>query len=76
MVKLQDKNDNAPYLTSNVAVICGNKADRVRIEARDADIYPYGGPFNFMLDKDDEELKSMWRFEHTGEWLQEITEYS
>ncbi|XP_058266836.1 cadherin-like protein 26 isoform X2 [Hemibagrus wyckioides] len=65
LVKLGDKNDNAPYLTCNPSVICGNKADRVRVTAKDADVYPYSGPFTFTLGKDDQELKSLWKFEHT-----------
>ncbi|XP_047663238.1 cadherin-like protein 26 [Tachysurus fulvidraco] len=65
VIKLGDKNDNAPYLTYNPSVICGNKGDRVRVTAQDADVFPYSGPFNITLDKDDQELKSMWKFEHT-----------
>ncbi|XP_047663326.1 cadherin-like protein 26 [Tachysurus fulvidraco] len=65
VINLGDKNDNAPYLTCNPSVICGNKGDRVRVTAQDADVFPYSGPFIITLDKDDQELKSMWKFEHT-----------
>lgn len=64
MVHLGDKNDNAPHLTSNISVMCGNKADRVKVTAEDADDFPYSGPFTFKLDKDDQELKSLWKLEH------------
>ncbi|TTO15643.1 Cadherin-like protein 26 [Bagarius yarrelli] len=64
VIKLGDKNDNAPYLTCNSSVICGNKADSVKVTANDADDFPYGGPFTYSLAENaDPELKSMWAFE-------------
>ncbi|KAI5610685.1 cadherin-like protein 26 [Silurus asotus] len=63
VIHLGDKNDNTPRLTSNTTVMCGNKADRARVTADDADGYPFGGPFTFTLGKDDVELKSLWIFD-------------
>ncbi|XP_017342265.1 cadherin-like protein 26 isoform X2 [Ictalurus punctatus] len=63
VVHLGDKNDNTPYLISNTSVMCGNKADRVRVTAQDKDAFPFSGPFTFALDKIDPELKSLWKLE-------------
>lgn len=63
MIHLGDKNDNAPHLTSNTSVMCGNKVDRVRVTAEDADAFPFSGPFTFMLDIEDQELESLWKLE-------------
>ncbi|KAF7695857.1 cadherin-like protein 26 [Silurus meridionalis] len=63
VIHLGDKNDNTPRLTSNTTVMCGNKADRGRVTADDADVFPFGGPFTFTLGKDDVELKRLWRFD-------------
>ncbi|KAB5546046.1 hypothetical protein PHYPO_G00067590 [Pangasianodon hypophthalmus] len=65
VVRLGDKNDNTPHLTSNTSVMCGNKADRVTVKAEDADAFPYSGPFTFTLGKDDQELKSQWKLEQS-----------
>lgn len=43
--------------------MCGNKADKVKISAEDADVFPYSGPFTFTLDTDDPEIKSQWKLE-------------
>ncbi|KAF5893449.1 cadherin-like protein 26 [Clarias magur] len=63
LVQLGDRNDNAPQLLSNTSVLCGDKTDRVRVTAKDTDDYPFSGPFTFTLGKDDEELKSQWKFD-------------
>ncbi|XP_053338693.1 cadherin-like protein 26 [Clarias gariepinus] len=65
VVHIGDKNDNKPYLISNTSVMCGNKADRVKLRAEDADIFPYSGPFTFTLDKDDPQMKSQWKLEQS-----------
>ncbi|KAF4077895.1 hypothetical protein AMELA_G00193260 [Ameiurus melas] len=65
VVCLGDKNDNKPYLISNTSVMCGNKADRVRVTAQDNDAFPFSGPFTFTLGKDDPELKSLWKLEQS-----------
>ncbi|KAF4077904.1 hypothetical protein AMELA_G00193310 [Ameiurus melas] len=63
IVHLGDMNDNAPHLTLNSSVMCGNKADRVRVKAEDADVFPYSGPFTFTLGKDDQDLKRLWKLD-------------
>ncbi|XP_053499954.1 cadherin-like protein 26 [Ictalurus furcatus] len=65
VVHLGDKNDNTPYLISNTSVMCGNKADRVRVTAQDKDAFPFSGPFTFALGKIDPELKSLWKLEQS-----------
>ncbi|KAF5893448.1 cadherin-like protein 26 [Clarias magur] len=67
VVHIGDKNDNTPHLISNTSVMCGNKADRVKLSAEDADIFPYSGPFIFTLDNDDPQLKSQWKLEQSPE---------
>ncbi|KAF4077900.1 hypothetical protein AMELA_G00193270 [Ameiurus melas] len=63
VVHLGDINDNAPHLTLNNSVMCGNKADRVRVTAEDADAFPFSGPFTFTLGKEDQELKRLWNLD-------------
>ncbi|XP_060794614.1 cadherin-like protein 26 isoform X2 [Neoarius graeffei] len=63
VVHLGDKNDNIPHLTSNTSVMCGNKAEKVRVKAGDDDAFPYSGPFTFMFGKEDQELKSLWKLD-------------
>lgn len=63
LVHLGDKNDNKPYLASKTVLMCGNKADRVKVSAEDADVFPYAGPFSFTLDTDDPKLKRLWKLE-------------
>ncbi|XP_036447551.1 cadherin-like protein 26 [Colossoma macropomum] len=54
VIQLGDLNDNAPYLTSNISVMCGNKTDRVMVK-------PDDGPFSFSIASEDKELLSMWK---------------
>ncbi|KAF4077901.1 hypothetical protein AMELA_G00193280 [Ameiurus melas] len=63
VVHLGDMNDNAPHLTLNSSVMCGNKADRVRVKAEDADVFPYSGPFTFTLGKEDQDLMRLWKLD-------------
>ncbi|XP_053498914.1 cadherin-like protein 26 isoform X1 [Ictalurus furcatus] len=63
VVHLGDVNDNAPHLTLNTSVMCGNKADRVRVTAEDADAFPFSGPFTFTFGKEDQELKRLWKLD-------------
>ncbi|XP_053498917.1 cadherin-like protein 26 isoform X2 [Ictalurus furcatus] len=63
VVLLGDMNDNTPHLSLNSSVMCGNKADRVRVKAEDADAFPYSGPFTFTLGKEDQELKRLWKLD-------------
>ncbi|KAL0159148.1 hypothetical protein M9458_047224, partial [Cirrhinus mrigala] len=64
VVYLGDLNDNAPYLESKSAVMCGNKDDRVNVKPTDIDNPPFSGPFTFFLDED-EELKNLWKLDPT-----------
>ncbi|XP_052450211.1 cadherin-like protein 26 isoform X1 [Carassius gibelio] len=64
VVYLGDQNDNAPYLVSKNAVMCGNKVDRVDVKPTDLDDRPFAGPFSFSLGGD-EELKSLWKLDPT-----------
>ncbi|XP_062871150.1 cadherin-like protein 26 [Trichomycterus rosablanca] len=63
VIHLGDKNDNGPRLTSNISVLCGNKADRVTVMSQDADAHPFGPPFTFTLNSDSKELQSQWKFQ-------------
>ncbi|KAM9444835.1 cadherin-like protein 26 isoform 2-T2 [Clarias gariepinus] len=63
VVYVGDKNDNTPHLTANTLVMCGNKADRLRVTAEDADAFPYNGPFIFTFGEDDPKLQSLWKLE-------------
>lgn len=63
VVHLGDKNDNKPHLIANISVMCGNKVDRVRVIANDADVFPFSGPFTFTLSPEDQKLKSLWKLE-------------
>uniref|UniRef100_A0A671MFR2 Cadherin-like protein 26 n=1 Tax=Sinocyclocheilus anshuiensis TaxID=1608454 RepID=A0A671MFR2_9TELE len=56
VVYLGDQNDNAPYLVSKNAVMCGNKVNRVDVKPTDLDGPPFAGPFTFSLGGE-EELK-------------------
>ncbi|XP_042606184.1 cadherin-like protein 26 isoform X2 [Cyprinus carpio] len=64
VVYLGDQNDNAPYLVSKNAVICGNKVDRVDVKPTDLDGPPFAGPFSFSLGGE-EVLKSLWKLDPT-----------
>ncbi|XP_046724929.1 cadherin-like protein 26 isoform X3 [Silurus meridionalis] len=63
VIHLGDINDNAPHLTSNNTMMCGNKVDRVRVTAEDADAFPFSGPFTFTLVEDDQEPTSLWKID-------------
>lgn len=63
MLFLYDVNDNAPILQphSRHLEICesaGNKA--LLLEAEDADLDPYAGPFTFDLDSDQGDVREIW----------------
>ncbi|XP_016340051.1 cadherin-like protein 26 isoform X2 [Sinocyclocheilus anshuiensis] len=64
VVYLGDQNDNAPYLVSKNAVMCGNKVNRVDVKPTDLDGPPFAGPFTFSLGGE-EELKSLWKLDPT-----------
>ncbi|XP_017571070.1 cadherin-like protein 26 [Pygocentrus nattereri] len=62
VIQLGDLNDNAPYLTSNNSIMCGNKTQRVTVKPDDADAPPFAGPFSFSIASEDKKLLSMWKF--------------
>ncbi|XP_036447122.1 cadherin-like protein 26 [Colossoma macropomum] len=62
VIQLGDLNDNAPHLTSNNSIMCGNKTARVTVKPDDADAPPYAGPFSFSIASEDKKLLSMWKF--------------
>uniref|UniRef100_A0A3B4C1P3 Cadherin domain-containing protein n=1 Tax=Pygocentrus nattereri TaxID=42514 RepID=A0A3B4C1P3_PYGNA len=56
VIQLGDLNDNAPYLTSNNSIMCGNKTQRVTVKPDDADAPPFAGPFSFSIASEDKKL--------------------
>ncbi|XP_056588285.1 cadherin-like protein 26 [Triplophysa dalaica] len=64
VIYLGDLNDNAPYLLTKTAVLCGNTVDRVNLETADIDKPPFAGPFSFSL-MEEKELKDLWKFDPT-----------
>ncbi|KAA0706778.1 Cadherin-like protein 26 [Triplophysa tibetana] len=64
VIYLGDMNDNAPYLLTKTAVLCGNTVDRVNVETADIDKPPFAGPFSFSL-MGEKELKDLWKFDPT-----------
>lgn len=45
--------------------MCGNKANSVRVAAKDADMHPFSGPFSFSLGKSDRAVGERWKLEPT-----------
>lgn len=43
--------------------MCGNKENKVTVQAKDNDEAPFGGPFAFSLGGDDETLKDTWKLD-------------
>ncbi|XP_074538310.1 cadherin-like protein 26 [Halichoeres trimaculatus] len=67
-IHLGDINDNMPQLVNKDVIMCGNKVDRVMVQANDSDVDPYGGPFTFTLGGNDPSLAKRWKFDPaTGE---------
>ncbi|XP_043080821.1 cadherin-like protein 26 [Puntigrus tetrazona] len=64
VVYLGDLNDNAPYLVSKNAVMCGNRVNRVDVRPSDLDGPPFASPFTFSLGGE-EELKTLWKLDPT-----------
>ncbi|KAA0706783.1 Cadherin-like protein 26 [Triplophysa tibetana] len=64
VIYLGDMNDNAPYLLTKTAVLCGNTVDRVNVETADIDKPPFAGPFSFSL-MGEKELEDLWKFDPT-----------
>ncbi|CAJ1084860.1 cadherin-like protein 26 [Xyrichtys novacula] len=62
-IHLNDINDNAPQLVFKSAILCGNKGNKIMVEANDSDIHPYGGPFTFSLGGDDKTLAERWKLD-------------
>ncbi|XP_041654680.1 cadherin-like protein 26 [Cheilinus undulatus] len=71
-IHLTDINDNVPQLVSKNVTMCGNKVNKVMVQANDSDVDPYGGPFTFSLMDEDKTLAQRWKVDPaTGEegWL-------
>lgn len=62
-IHVGDINDNLPHLASKDVVMCGNKEDKVMVQAKDSDGPPFGGPFAFSLGGDDTTLKDKWQLD-------------
>ncbi|XP_037629814.1 cadherin-like protein 26 isoform X1 [Sebastes umbrosus] len=63
LVHLGDVNDNMPRLVINSTIMCGNKANKVTVPAKDEDKHPFSGPFTFSLGRDDKALKQFWKLD-------------
>lgn len=63
LIHLSDLNDNLPHLENNGLLMCGNKANKIMVKAKDGDIHPFTGPFSFALDPKDSDLKSRWKLD-------------
>lgn len=61
-IQLNDINDNKPQLVNKGVTFCANKNNKVMVAARDADSFPYAGPFFFTLENDEEILK-LWKLD-------------
>lgn len=62
-IHVGDVNDNLPHLASKDVVMCGNKENKVMVQAKDSDEPPFGGPFAFSLGGDDKTLEDIWKLD-------------
>ncbi|KAM7405020.1 hypothetical protein PAMP_012311 [Pampus punctatissimus] len=62
LVHLGDINDNIPRLVNGGIILCGNKADKIMVPARDEDAPPFTGPFTFSLGGDDT-IAQKWKLD-------------
>uniref|UniRef100_UPI0037E854CB cadherin-like protein 26 n=1 Tax=Semicossyphus pulcher TaxID=241346 RepID=UPI0037E854CB len=64
-IHLGDVNDNVPQLVNKGVILCGNKDNKVMVQASDSDIQPFAGPFTFTLGGDDKSLAERWKLDPT-----------
>lgn len=62
-IHVGDINDNLPQLASKGVVMCGNKENKVMVQAKDGDDPPFSGPFTFSLGGDDKTLEDKWKLD-------------
>lgn len=62
-IHVGDINDNLPQLASKGVVMCGNKENKVMMQAKDGDKPPFSGPFSFSLGGDDKTLEDKWKLD-------------
>lgn len=60
-IHVGDVNDNLPQLVSKGVVMCGNKEDKLTVQAEDGDGPPFSGPFTFSLG--DKTLEDTWKLD-------------